>query len=206
VARYRGPACKLCRREGDKLYLKGERCDTAKCSFSKRSFAPGFHGKSPKKKSDYCVRLREKQKLARFYGVLERQFRSYFEDADKRPGVTGTLLLQTLEMRLDNFVFRLGLAASRKMARQMVKHGHFLINDKKVDIPSYQVKPTQVISIKKKSEKVFEVALEKLKEKDFPEWLEFDLGKKQGTIKSVPERKVIDVPVNEQLVVEYYSR
>ena len=206
MARYRGPSCKLCRREGEKLYLKGERCYTAKCSLSKRSFAPGQHGKIPKKKSDYAIRLREKQKLSRYYGVLERQFRSYFEYADRKPGVTGTLLLQMLETRLDNFVYRLGLASSRKFARQLVRHGHFKINQKKVNIPSFQVKQNDVLMINPKSEKVFAVAFEQMKEREYPEWLEFNLAKKEGVLKSVPERKQIDAPVNEQLIVEYYSR
>ncbi len=206
MARYRGPNCKLCRREGEKLFLKGDRCSTAKCALSKRSFAPGQHGKLPKKMSDYGVRLREKQKLSRFYGILERQFRAYFEEARKKAGVTGTVFLQMLESRLDNLVFRFGLAASRKQARQLVLHGHFRINNKNVNIPSYRLKPNDIITLKNPQSKVFEGAFAKMKEREYPDWLLFNLDKKEGTLVAYPDRKQIDAPVNEQMVIEYYSR
>ncbi len=206
MARYRGPVCKLCRREGEKLYVKGDRCFTAKCALSKRAFAPGQHGKLPKKLSDYGLRLREKQKLARFYGILERQFRAYFEEASRKPGVTGTQLLQMLESRLDNFVFRLGMGASRKHSRQLVLHGHFQVNKKNVNIPSYRLKPNDVVTFKKMVGKVFEFAAARTKDRDYPEWIGFDKEKGEGVFKAFPERKQIDVPVNEQMVVEFYSR
>jgi len=206
MARYTGPVCKLCRREGEKLYLKGDRCYTAKCALSKRAFPPGQHGKVPRKRSDYGMRLREKQKLMRYYGVLERQFRTYFREADRNPEVTGTLLLQFLERRVDNIVYRLGLADSRKQARQLVRHGHILVNEHKVNIPSYRLKANDILKIKPSSEKSFTTALAKIKEREYPDWLKFDLNKKEGVLKAIPERKQIDAPVKEQMIVEYYSR
>ena len=206
MARYRGPDCKLCRREGDKLYLKGERCYTAKCALSRRSFAPGQHGKLPKKQSDYGMRLREKQKLARFYGILERQFRAYFEEARKKTGVTGTVFLQMLESRIDNLVYRFGLAASRKHARQLVLHGHFKVNSKKVNIPSFRLKPNDVLTLKHPEAKTFEPAFARIKDREYPDWLLFNLDKKEGVLVAYPDRKQIDAPVSEQMVIEYYSR
>ena len=206
MARYTDAKCKLCRREGMKLFLKGDRCYTDKCAFVRRSYAPGQHGVNKKKLSEYGVQLREKQKARRIYGVLESQFRNTYKRADKAKGVTGELLLRFLEMRLDNVVFRLGFGSSRAEARQLVNHGHFLVNGKKVDIASYLVEVNDVISVREKSR-----ALEKFKTfvenpKALPQWLSANLENFEGTVNSVPAREDIDVPVNETLIVELYSK
>ena len=209
MARYIGPVCRLCRREGMKLFLKGERCYTEKCAIEKRNFAPGQHGKSRKQKlAGYGVQLREKQKVKRIYGVLEDQFRRYFEQAERTRGITGVTLLQLLERRLDNVVYRLGLATSRPQARQLVRHGHFQVNGKKVDIPSYSVKQGDVITVLGRSQKnvTIEHAMEEVKGRGIPEWLSFDANAISGRIISMPTRAQINLPVQEQLIVELYSK
>ncbi|WMJ80367.1 30S ribosomal protein S4 [Clostridium sp. MB40-C1] len=206
MARYTGPTCRQCRREGMKLFLKGDRCYTDKCAFSRRGYAPGQHGQSRKKLSNYGVQLREKQKARRIYGILEKQFRKYYEKADKMRGITGENLLRLLEMRLDNVVFRLGLASSRTEARQLVTHGHFLVNGKKVNIPSYQVDVNDVVSVRENSRasEKFKVFAEN--PKALPAWLEGDIANFEAKVVAQPNREDIDVPVNETLIVELYSK
>jgi small subunit ribosomal protein S4 len=208
MARYTGSVCRLCRREGVKLYLKGERCYTDKCAIDRRAYAPGQHGQGRKKVSEYGTQLREKQKARRVYGVLEKQFRGYYEEATRRKGITGETLLQILESRLDNVVYRAGFAASRPEARQIVKHGHILVNGKRLDIPSYLSKPGDVISIADKSNDVPRIKelLESAESKAVITWLERDLNTKSARIVRVPARDEIDVPVAEQMIVELYSR
>jgi small subunit ribosomal protein S4 len=209
MARYSGPVCRLCRREGMKLFLKGERCYTEKCAIEKRNLPPGQHGKSRKAKLvGYGVQLREKQKVKRIYGVLENQFRRYFEAAARHRGVTGVMLLQALETRLDNVVYRLGLATSRPQARQLVRHGHFLVNGKKVDIPSYAVKAGDEVRVRPGSVKnaVIQHAIEEVKGRGIPEWLQLESEKVGGRVVSVPTREQINLPVQEQLIVELYSK
>ena len=209
MARYIGPVCRLCRREGMKLFLKGERCYTEKCAIEKRNFAPGQHGKTRKQKlAGYGVQLREKQKVKRIYGVLEDQFRRYFEQAERTRGITGETLLQLLERRLDNVIYRLGLATSRAQARQLVRHGHFLVNGRKVDVPSYQVKAGDAISVRSSSaqDATIQHAMEEVKGRGIPEWLSFDAGSMSGKINSLPTREQINLPVQEQLIVELYSK
>ncbi|MBE6065058.1 30S ribosomal protein S4 [Clostridium cochlearium] len=206
MARYTEANCRLCRREGLKLYLKGDRCYTDKCAFSRRGYAPGQHGQSRKKISNYGLQLREKQKAKRIYGVLEKQFRTYYKRADKARGITGENLLMLLEMRLDNVVYRLGYGDSRKEARQLVTHGHFLVNGKKVNIPSYKVSINDVITVSEKSR-----ATEKFKTfaenpRTLPNWLEGNLENFEGKVVSEPTREDIDVPINETLIVELYSK
>jgi small subunit ribosomal protein S4 len=208
MARYTEAVCKLCRREGDKLYLKGERCYTGKCSVSKRAYGPGQHGQARKKVSEYGIQLREKQKLRRFYGVLERQFSGYFTLADRKKGITGENLLQLLECRLDNVIYRLGWGVSRKEARQLVRHGHFLVNGKKVNIPSFLVKAGEEISIKEKSLGSVKVKqnLEDAASRSIPEWIDYNATTYTAKIKALPTREQIDVSVQEHLIVELYSR
>jgi small subunit ribosomal protein S4 len=209
MARYIGPVCRLCRREGMKLFLKGERCYTEKCAIEKRNCPPGQHGKTRKAKlAGYGLQLREKQKVKRIYGVLEDQFRRYFEAAERTRGITGETLLQLLERRLDNVVYRLGLATSRPQARQLVRHGHFLVNGKKVDIPSYSVKPGDVVAVLGRTQKnpTVEHAIEEVKGRGIPGWLTFDAETISGRIMSVPTREQINLPVQEQLIVELYSK
>ncbi len=211
MARYIESVCKLCRREGEKLFLKGERCFSSKCAVEKRSYPPGVHGPQRqfrRKASDYALQLREKQKARRIYGVFERQFRRYFEDAERRRGLTGTNLLITLELRLDNVVYRLGLAESRPQARQMVRHGHILVNGSRVNIPSYPTKPGDTISVAEESKKspLFAGIAESLRDRMTPGWLSLDAANMTGTVLSVPSREEIDVSLEEQLIVEYYSR
>lgn len=207
MARYKDAVCRLCRREGLKLYLKGERCYTDKCAITKRNYAPGQHGNNRKKLSNYGIQLREKQKAKRFYGILETQFRKYFEMADKQPGITGDNLLRLLESRLDNVVYRLGFAASRPEARQLVVHGHFTVNGSKVDIPSYLINVGEVIGIKDKSKASpkFKELVEALKG-NVPQWLTVDSEKLEGKIISLPSREDIDLPIAENLIVELYSK
>jgi small subunit ribosomal protein S4 len=207
MARYSGPVCRLCRREGMKLFLKGERCYTEKCAIEKRNFPPGQHGKTRKAKlAGYGVQLREKQKVKRIYGVLEDQFRRYFESADRTRGITGETLLQLLERRFDNVIYRLGLATSRAQARQLVRHGHFLVNGKKVDIPSYSLRAGDIVTVKSASEKNPTIvhAMEEVKGRGIPAWLTFDGG--AGKVMSLPTREQINLPVQEQLIVELYSK
>ena len=209
MARYIGPVCRLCRREGMKLFLKGERCYTEKCAIEKRNFAPGQHGKTRKSKlAGYGVQLREKQKVKRIYGVLEDQFRRYFEQAERTRGITGETLLQLLERRLDNAVYRMGLATSRPQARQLVRHGHLTVNGRKVDIPSFSVKPGDVVSVRQSSRKNASIvhALEEVKGRGVPEWLQFDAEGMSAKIGSIPTREQINLPVQEQLIVELYSK
>ena len=209
MARYTGAVCRLCRREGMKLFLKGERCYTEKCAIEKRNFPPGQHGKSRRSKiAGYGIQLREKQKVKRIYGVLEDQFRRYFETADRQRGITGETLLQLLERRFDNVVYRLGLATSRAQARQLVRHGHFLVNGKKVDIPSYSVRPGDVVAIRPTSQKnpTIAHAIEEVKGRGIPGWLTFDAGEQAGRVVSLPTREQINLPVQEQLIVELYSK
>jgi len=209
MARYRDANCKLCRREKEKLFLKGKRCYTEKCAFDRRQYAPGEHGESAtrrRKLSEYGLQLREKQKLRRIYGLLENQFRSYFHKAEKKKGITGENLLRMLECRLDNLIYRLGFAPSRKTARQLVLHGHFRINGKKVNIPSYQVKPSQVISVREKSRNL-DIIHSALKDAaaDLP-WLRLDKARLEGELIEEPKRVDIPLTIQEQLVVELYSK
>ncbi|MBS6600563.1 MAG: 30S ribosomal protein S4 [Clostridium sp.] len=206
MARYTGATCRLCRREGMKLFLKGDRCYTGKCAFDRRSYAPGQHGANKKKISGYGVQLREKQKAKRIYGVLESQFRSYYEKAENMKGITGENLLKLLEMRLDNVVFKLGYGASRNEARQLVTHGHFLVNGKKVDIASYKVSVNDVISVSEKSRGSEKFKTFAENPKALPKWLEANVENYEGKVVAEPTREDIDVPVNETLIVELYSK
>lgn len=208
MARYTGASCRLCRREGEKLFLKGDRCYSDKCSVSKRPYAPGQHGQQKKKASEYATQLREKQKARRFYGVLESQFRKYFALASKRKGITGENLLQILESRLDNVVYRLGIATSRPEARQLVRHGHFTVNGKKVNIPSFLVKAGDVVSVKEKSLSSSKIKdlLESAAKKSIPKWLEFDVENNSSKVVALPAREDIDLLVKEHLIVELYSK
>ena len=206
MARYTDSNCRLCRREGTKLFLKGDRCYSTKCAMEKRSYAPGQHGQGRSKASDYALQLREKQKTKRFYGLQEAQFRNLFEKADRKQGITGENLLILLETRLDNVVFRLGFASSRKEARQLVSHGHFTVNGKKVNIPSYTVKPGDVIKVKEKSTNSPKFKEVKEMTITVPEWVTVDVEKLEGKILSVPTREQIDTPVAEHIIVELYSK
>jgi small subunit ribosomal protein S4 len=209
MARYIGPVCRLCRREGMKLFLKGERCYSEKCAIEKRNVPPGQHGRSRKAKMvGYGVQLREKQKVKRTYGVLENQFRRYFEAADRQKGITGELLLQSLERRLDNVVYRLGFATSRPQARQLVRHGHFTVNGKKVDIPSYPVRSGDTVAVRSDSVQnpTIQHAMEEVKGRGIPEWLAIDAGTLSGRVSQLPTRMQINLPVQEQLIVELYSK
>ena len=206
MSRYTCANCKLCRREGQKLFLKGERCYGVKCALEKRNYAPGQHGQARKKQSDYGTQLREKQKAKRFYGMQETQFRNLFEKASKRPGKTGENLLIMLESRLDNVVFRLGFAASRKEARQLVTHGHFTINGKKADIPSLEVKAGDVVAVKAKSQKSAKFQEVKDMQITVPAWMTVDVAKLEGKILALPTREQIDTPIAEHLIVELYSK
>ncbi len=208
MARYTGPVCRMCRRENMKLYLKGDRCYSDKCAYERRSYAPGQHGQRRTKLSDYGIQLREKQKIKRIYGLQEKQFKSYFKEADRQKGVTGTNFLILLERRLDNTVYRLGFANSRAQARQLVRHGHFLVNGRKVDIPSYLLRPGDVITVREKSRQlaVINDALEALPRRGMMPWLELDKDKYQGVFRSLPTREEIPLPVQEHLVVEFYSK
>ena len=210
MARYREAVCKLCRREGEKLFLKGVRCQTAKCAFEKKGYPPGQHGKTRrvKKLSDYGIQMREKQKIKRYYGLLESQFRGIFVKANKKKGITSEIMLKLLETRLDNIVFRLGLAPSRVTARQLVRHRHFEINNKVVDIPSYQVKPGEVIQVRENSRKmvVIHASMRRIKEGKQLSWLDLDKANLKGTLMEIPNRVDIPVTFNENLVVELYSK
>jgi small subunit ribosomal protein S4 len=211
MARYSGPVCKLCRREGEKLFLKGDRCFTAKCAFEKRSYPPGMHGRRARfrrKTTDFGTQLREKQKARRVYGVMERQFRRYFAEAEKRRGVTGANLIQILESRLDNTVHRLGFASSRAQARQLVRHGHFEVNGKKTDIPSFLVKPGDLIAVrgKSKSNEYFKNVAQEMEHRFVPEWLSVDIPTLSGRVLALPTREQVEAPLNEQLITEFYSR
>jgi small subunit ribosomal protein S4 len=206
MARYTDANCRLCRREGQKLFLKGDRCYGVKCAIEKRNFPPGQHGQGRKKTSEYGLQLREKQKAKRFYGLLETQFRNTFDKAAAKKGIAGENLLIMLETRLDNVVFRLGFAASRKEARQLVVHGHFTVNGKKVDIPSYNVKAGDKIKVKEKSTNSPKFKEIKEMSINVPAWMSVDVSKLEGTIVSMPTRAEIDTPVAEHLIVELYSK
>ena len=208
MARYTGPACKLCRREGKKLYLKGERCTSGKCALERRNTAPGQHGAAKKKMGEYGLQLREKQTTRRYYGVLERQFKNYYEEAARKEGMTGENLLILLERRLDNTVYRMGLAESHREARQLVLHAHFTLNGKKVNIPSILVKPGDVIAVKESSRDSAKVKAlaEALESKTAPKWLDVDKTNLQAKVVSFPAREDIDYDFNEQLIVELYSK
>jgi len=209
MARYTEAVCKLCRREGEKLFLKGNRCLTVKCSFEKKSYAPGQHGVSQRVKlSEYGIQLREKQKVRRIYGVLEKQFRNYFAKADQLKGVTGENLLRLLESRLDNTVYRLGFAQSRNQARQLVRHRHFTVNGRLVDIPSYLLRPGDVIAVKDKSKKVsvFHESMRRVRDENMYPWLTLEKAKSEGTFVDWPKREDIPVQVQENLIVELYSK
>ncbi|NLN83319.1 MAG: 30S ribosomal protein S4 [Firmicutes bacterium] len=209
MARYTGPVCRLCRREGVKLFLKGERCYTTKCALERRATIPGQHGQGRRAKvSDYGLHLREKQKTRRYYGVLENQFHRYFEVAKRKKGVAGTNLLQMLESRLDNVVYRLGFASSRAEARQLVRHGHFRVNGQKVNIPSYLLKENDVVELRSKSRSSakFVELIEALPTKTIMPWLQLDVEALRGTFVRLPEREEIDIPVAENLIIEFYSR
>ena len=208
MARTRGSVCRLCRREGLKLFLKGTRCYTEKCAIERRNFAPGQHGKRRVKLQGYGVQLREKQKVKRLYGLLENQFRLGFQTASRKKGITGELLLINLERRLDNVVYRLGFASSRAQARQMVAHGHVRVDGRKVDIPAYLVKPGQVLSLRPKMEKNagFVAAFEQARARGIPQWLMVDAAALKGTVSTLPRREDITMPIQEQLIVELYSK
>ena len=208
MARYTESVCRLCRREGAKLFLKGTRCYTKKCSFERRPTPPGQHGVRRRKMGEYGIQLREKQKVRRVYGVLERQFRNYFNEAETHVGVTGEALLQSLETRLDNVVFRLGFASSRAQARQLVGHGHFAVNGRPTNIPSFQLKPGDTVAVResRRDREPFKLAKESLRSVQVPEWLTIDPATLTGTIAAAPRRDQMPLELNEQLVVEYYSR
>ncbi len=208
MARYRGSVCRLCRRENMKLFLKGDRCFSDKCAFDRRSYAPGQHGQRRTKFSGYGIQLREKQKVKRVYGLSEKQFRLFFEKADRKKGITGTNLLVLLERRIDNVVYRLGFVNSRTQGRHFVKHNHFLVNGKKVNIPSYLIKKGDVIEVREKSRKVqcIEDALSAVVRRGIPQWIELEKEGFKGEIKGFPTREDITMPIQEQLIVELYSK
>ena len=208
MARYRGSVCRLCRRENMKLFLKGDRCYSDKCSFDRRSYPPGQHGQRRMKFSDYGVQLREKQKVKRIYSLSEKQFRLTFEKADRQKGMTGVNLLMLLERRMDNVVYRLGFVNSRTQGRHFVRHNHFLVNGKKVNIPSAIVKPGDVIEVREKSRKVQSIgdALDAVVRRGLPQWLELEKDAFKGTVKGEPTREDLTMPIQEQLIVELYSK
>ena len=209
MARYVGPVCRLCRREGMKLFLKGERCYGEKCAIERRNVPPGQHGKGRRARmAGYGLQLREKQRVKRMYGVLEGQFRRYFKEADRRKGVTGETLLQLLEGRLDNIVYRLGFATSRSQARQLVRHGHFTVNGRRADIPSYSLRAGDEVAVHGSSVKnpAIAYAMEEVKGRGIPEWLDLDSGRLAGRLTAVPTRDQLNLPIQEQLIVELYSK
>ena len=208
MGRYIGSVCRLCRREGNKLFLKGSRCFTEKCAIERRSYSPGQHGQARPRISEYQIQLREKQKLKRMYGLLERQFSGYFKKAARKKGITGENLLQLLERRMDNVVYRMGFCSSRKEARQMVNHGHFRVNGRKVDVASFLVKDGDVVELKQASRQLPQVqaSLTAAEGRGTPQWLELDKANFKGRVKTMPTKEDLTVPVNEHLVVELYSR
>jgi small subunit ribosomal protein S4 len=208
MARYTESVCRLCRREGAKLFLKGSRCYSKKCAFERRPSPPGQHGVRRRKVGDYGVQLREKQKVRRVYAVLERQFKNYFDAAESRPGMTGENLLRLLELRLDNVVYRLGFTSSRAQARQLVGHGHFAVNGRRTNISSFQLKPGDRVEVRESrvGREPFKMAKETLRSHQAPEWLSIDAAKLSGTVIDMPRRDQMPLDLNEQLVVEYYSR
>jgi len=209
LARYRGSVCRICRRENMKLFLKGDRCYSDKCAFDRRSYAPGQHGQRRRGKvSDYSIQLREKQKVKRLYGLSEKQFRLFFSRADRQKGITGTNLLVLLERRLDNVVYRLGFGNSRAQGRQFVRHNHFLVNGKKVNIPSYMIQADDVVEVREKSKKIQSIndSLDAVVRRGIPQWLELEKDSFRGMIKGFPVREDITMPIQEQLIVELYSK
>lgn len=208
MARYTGPVCRICRRENQKLFLKAERCLTEKCAFERRAYPPGQHGHGRIKFSEYALQLREKQKLKRLYGLVEKQFRSYFERAERMKGVTGSNLLTLLERRLDNVAYRMGLGGSRTQSRLVVRHGHVMVNGKRVDIPSFLVKKGDVVSVADKSQKITTLIgnLENAKTREAPQWIDVDRAAFKATIKDLPTRDDVTIPVEERMVVELYSK
>ena len=208
MARYTDSVCRICRRENLKLYLKGDRCYSDKCAYERRSYPPGQHGQGRKKFSDYGIQLREKQKVKRMYGLLERQFRAYFHQAERQKGVTGTNLLVLLERRLDNVIYRMGFANSRSQARQLVRHNHFFVNGKRVNIPSYLIKENDTVEVKEKSRNIVPIAeaMEAVARRGIPQWLEVEKDKFKGTVKAYPSRDELTMPIQEQLIVELYSK
>jgi len=208
VARYKDALCRLCRRESEKLFLKGDRCYTDKCAVERRKYPPGQHGQRRKKLSDYAMQLREKQKAKEIYGVLEKQFKRSFSQAERKQGVTGSNLLRILELRMDNVVYRLGFASNRRQARQFVLHGHFTVNDKPVTIPSYLLRPGDIVGLKESSKKLtlIEENIAKMEHRGLPSWVEVDTNTLKGKVLQAPERDEIDLPVQEQLIVELYSK
>src|SRR5438105_12945137 len=207
MANYHGPVCRFCRREGAKLYLKGERCYTPKCAIERRAVPPGIHGMARRSKtSDYGLQLRAKQKARRTYGLLEKQFRNYFETAEREPGVTGLNLLRHLELRLDNVVYRLGMGASRKQSRQLVSHRHFEVNGRTVNVPSYKLKPGDVVRAHANGDSPIEIAAEASKIRTVPSWLSYNGEEKSGKVLAPPERGEMEMGVEEHLIVEFYSR
>ncbi len=208
MANYTGPACKLCRRERTKLFLKGARCESSKCAIERRPYPPGEHGRGRIKETQYLIQLREKQKARRIYGILERQFRNYYKQAARSKGITGEKLLQMLESRLDNVVYRAGFAASRRQARQLVGHGHFRVNDRRVDVPSYRVRAGDVVTLRERSQDLFvvQLAFDTGSNRTVPEWLEVDESERKITVRDLPNRAQIDTQIQEQLIVELYSK
>jgi small subunit ribosomal protein S4 len=208
VARYTGPVCRLCRREGAKLFFKGDRCYSEKCAIERRPYPPGQHGQGRHRRSDYAAQLREKQKVKRMYGLVEKQFRLTFQKATRKKGVTGEVLLRMLECRLDNAVFRSGFASTRREARQLVTHGHFQLNGHKVDIPAYEVKAGDVITLREGSRKIARIleSLESLERREMPRWIEVEKAAFQSTIRQLPTREDVTMPIQEQLIVELYSK
>ncbi len=208
MARYTGADCRLCRREGCKLFLKGERCYSSKCAVEKRPYAPGQAGRGRTKDSEYKTQMREKQKTKRIYGMLEKQFRAYYEEANRQAGITGENLLRILESRLDNVVYRLGFAVSRDEARQTVRHNHILVNGKRVNIPSYRVKAGDLVSVAPKAAELLPIkaAIAAAEKSEVPGWLEVDVEKLQGSVLALPTREQIDLDIREQLIVELYSK
>lgn len=208
MARYKDALCRLCRREGEKLFLKGDRCYTDKCAVERRKYAPGQHGQRRKKLSDYAMQLREKQKAKEIYGVLEKQFKRSFSQAERKQGVTGSNLLRLLELRIDNVVYRLGFASNRRQARQFVLHGHFTVNDKPVTVPSYLLRPGDIVGPKESSKKLalIEENIAKMEHRGLPSWVEIDTNTLKGKVLQAPERDEITLPVQEQLIVELYSK
>ncbi|MBI5188808.1 MAG: 30S ribosomal protein S4 [Nitrospirae bacterium] len=208
MARYTEAQCRICRREGEKLFLKGDRCYTEKCAVERRRYPPGQHGQGRGKLSDYGIQLREKQKVRKTYGLLERQFRRYFHEAERRKGITGEILLQLLERRLDNVVYRMGFAPNRREARQLIAHGHFLVNGKKVNLPSYTVKVGDLVEVKESSRDIPEInnSLSKIEHRGLPTWVEVDSANFKGKVLHVPSRDEVQLPVQEQLIVELYSK
>jgi small subunit ribosomal protein S4 len=208
MARYTGALCRLCRREGEKLFLKGTRCYTEKCAVERRKYVPGQHGQNRGKLSDYGLQLREKQKVRRIYGIMENQFRIYFEKAARHKGVTGEVLLQLLERRLDNVVYRIGFAVNRREARQLIRHGFFLVNGRKVDMPSYLLMPGDSIEVSESSKGLQAIAdsLSIAEHRGFPDWIEVNTQKMAGKFIRIPSRDEIQLPVHEQIIVEFYSK